>query len=202
MMRYFWKWDSLKVLHRKCLFFWLHFYRFVNERCRCSTTSAFYGQESLFFFHKNYTIIIITSYHEKFVHGWKNVEQIIQDIKLSISFVLKCEHTEDYFRICIFCKLSLCLVLFGFNTSLCRSNREKLLKAFFRVDYQLQVKCNREDYMKLSQLSSIFFSLLSFMATALTHFCILFVGRGKPESFLMLYSFWLIFFFAKNDGIS
>lgn len=68
------------------------FYRFVSERCRCSTTSVFYGQESLVLpFLINYTIIIATTYHEKLVHGWKNVEQMTQHVKLSVSFVSKWE---------------------------------------------------------------------------------------------------------------
>lgn len=57
--------QSKSVAQEMCIF-----YRFVNERHRCSTTFAFYGQESIFsFFDKNYTIIVITTYHEKFVHS-------------------------------------------------------------------------------------------------------------------------------------
>lgn len=99
---------SESVAREMCIFS-VALLQIVNERYRYSTTSAFYGQESLFFlFHINYTVIIIPAYCEKFVHGWKKVEQMIQDIKLSLSFVSMWEHTEDCFRIGIFYKPALC----------------------------------------------------------------------------------------------
>jgi len=62
----------------------------ISKRHRCSTTSLFYGQQSLFFFfHVNRTVSQNTAYRENFARGWKNAEQMAHDIELSASFVLK-----------------------------------------------------------------------------------------------------------------